>query len=107
MGAAGLVHSLAGWPALRRTMAGTSVPAEVVDGLAVPWHFAGMAMVLSGVLVALDLRAPRASPAPRRFAMTIGAAYVLFGFAGLALVKADPTFALFIVPGLLVLAAPR
>jgi hypothetical protein len=67
--AEGAMHSLIGWPAVRRTLLGATTQPDVVQGLVVPWHLAGL------------------------------------GMAGLALVRPDATFALFIVPGLLCLAA--
>ncbi|MDQ6769607.1 MAG: hypothetical protein M3Z54_06430 [Gemmatimonadota bacterium] len=35
----------------------------------------------------------------------IGGAYTLYGIAGLALIGVDPTFMMFLVPGLMLLAA--
>jgi hypothetical protein len=64
-------------------------------------------MVLFGALAALDLYRARARQASAPITMVIGVAYVLFGAAGMIFIKPDPTFALFIVPGLLLLAAPR
>jgi hypothetical protein len=106
MAASGIVHSLVGWPALRRTLSETT-PAAVIEGLAVPWHFAGVAMIVFGVLAAIDVALARRTQRSAPVSTFVGAAYVLFGLAGLVAIKPDATFALFIVPGLLVLAAPR
>jgi hypothetical protein len=102
----GTIHSLVGWPALRQTLSATT-PAAVVDGLAVPWHFAGVAMIVFGVLAASDVQQARRARRSPRAATIIGAAYVLFAVAGAVAIKPDPTFAIFIVPGLLILLAPR
>ena len=106
MMASGALHSIAGWPALQATMRETNTPRMVVDGLAVPWHFAGAGMIVFGLLVILDLRgARRGAASSPPMSRVIGGCYLAFGLAGLVAIKLDPTFAMFIIPGLLALIA--
>jgi len=106
MMASGLLHSIAGWPGLKAAMGQTNTPRAVVDGLAVPWHFAGIGMVVFGLLVILDMRAARRGlPSNPPVNRVIGGFYLAFGLVGLVAIKLDPTFALFIVPGLLAVSA--
>jgi hypothetical protein len=100
----GLVHSFVGWPAFTKVMRETNTPPDVVRGLAVPWHFTGAAMVTFGILAALLLRAPQSSVRSLGL-LIIAAAYLVFGAAGLLLLKLDPTFLMFIVPGALLIVA--
>jgi hypothetical protein len=100
----GAVHSILGWPVLTQAFAATRVPPALVQGLAVPWHFAGLAMVTFGVIVALTLlgavRRPGESLEP---VAVIGIAYLLFGVVGMAVSRGDPSFLIFIVPGVMLL----
>ena len=55
--AAGLVliassaaHSLLGWPSLSARLAAPHAPADLIAGLAMGWHFAGLAMLTFGLL---------------------------------------------------------
>lgn len=102
----GLVHSALGWPALVTTLSSAQVSAPIAAGLAVPWHFAGLAMVTFGIVAIVELStAARAHGASLRGVRIIGGAYVAFAVAGAALIKVDPTFLIFLVPGLLLLLA--
>jgi hypothetical protein len=64
-----------------------------------------MAMMVFGLIAAIDLRTARVRGVRPSTALMVGAAWVLFGLAGIAGVKPDATFALFIVPGALLLAS--
>jgi len=104
--ALGAMHSLLGWPALRASFARTSAPAPLVQGLAVPWHLAGMSMVMAGVLAIVGcVRGARGRDTSRWPLLVVGGAYAVFGLAGLVLVGVDATFAMFVVPGVLLLYA--
>jgi len=70
-------HSLFGWPALRARMASGNVPADLVGGLAMGWHFAGLSMQI------------------------IGGAYELFTVGCFAVLGWDPFLLTFFVPGAL------
>jgi hypothetical protein len=105
MALSGVAHSVLGWRALQQTLATTDIPADVRAGLAVPWHFAGMAMVLSGVLAIATVLRMRGGAMIAWPAVVVGAAWILFGLWGLVAVKRDPTFLMFILPGALLLLA--
>lgn len=97
-------HSLLGWKALAEQLAATTAPADLVRGLALGWHFAGAAMLAFAVIVcAVFGAALKGRSRPALPAVVIGLLYVVFGVAALALSGLDPFFAIFVVPGLLVL----
>jgi hypothetical protein len=100
-------HSLLGWPALRAKLAEANVPADLVGGLGMGWHFAGLAMLLLGVLVIWLLAESRRSGANVVLPLQIiGGAYELFAIGCFALLGWDPFLLTFFVPGtLLSLAA--
>ena len=103
--ATGAIHSVFGWPAVSTSFRASGAPPELVQGLAVPWHFAGMAMITFGVIaIALFAAAARGGAVSLFPVRLIAVAYVLFGLAGIVLIKADATFLLFLVPGALLLA---
>jgi hypothetical protein len=95
-------HSLLGWPALRARMAADNVPADLVGGLAMGWHFAGLSMLVLGLLVlwlvAADRRGVTNVALPLQL---IGGAYELFAVACFAVLGWDPFLLTFFVPGTL------
>ena len=101
----GAIHSLLGWPALIKSFNAAGAPSALVQGLAVPWHFAGVSMITFGVIAIALLDAARRRATPLLPVRLIAVAYLLFALAGLALIAADPTFLLFFVPGALLLAS--
>ena len=99
-------HSLLGWPQIAAALAKTSAPPDLVRGLAIGWHFGGVAMLLFGILVILLFaEARKGRPVSLRPALLIGGAYAVFGIGALAVSGVDPFFLVFIVPGLLLVAA--
>ena len=106
-------HSLMGWPALRTQLSATNAPAALVDGLAMGWHFAGLTMLVLGVLVLWLLAISRSgAPSIRLPLLVIGGAYVLFAIGCALLLGWDPFLFTFLVPGVLLavaglLLAPR
>ena len=105
--ASSAAHSLLGWPALRAALERTHAPAELVTGLAIGWHFAGVAMLtMGGVVLGLFAAAARGRPVPLWPARLVALAYVAFGAWALAVSGRDPFFlATFVAPGLLLGAA--
>lgn len=104
--ASGLLHSILGWNELRKAFSQTPVPSALVDGLAVPWHFAGMAMIAFGAIAVWSfVTLLRAGQAPMGAARIVATVYVVFGGIGLVAIAADPTFLLFIVPGVMLMGA--
>ena len=100
------MHTLLGWPAVRANLADAHVPAELVVGLAMGWHFAGLAMLVLGILVLWLLAESR-----RRATnvvlplLVIGAGYVLFAIGCFAFIGWDPFLLTFFVPGALLSTA--
>ena len=97
-------HSLLGWKQLSGELAKTNAPADLVRGLAIGWHFGGAAMVAFGIIAVTlcggALRGRAVSAFPLK---VIGGVYLLFGVAALVASGGEPFFAIFIVPGLLLL----
>jgi hypothetical protein len=104
--ASSAAHSLVGWKGLTAELAKTSAPADLVRGLGIGWHFAGVAMLAFGCIVLLvfnDLAKGRA--VSLRPAVLIALAYLAFGTYALAITK-EPFFGFtFLAPGLLLLIA--
>lgn len=102
-------HSLLGWPEMAAALSKTNAPAELVRGLAIGWHFGGVAMLVFGVLVLqLFLRARRDDSVSLGPALLIGGAYAAFGLGALAISGLNPFYFVFIAPGAaLVLASLR
>jgi hypothetical protein len=97
-------HSLAGGAQLRSELAAAAVPADLFQGVMIGWYFGGAAMFAFGLVVghAFLGAEPAGSTVP---ALLIGTVYLVFGFCALALSSLDPFFLVFVVPGLLVVAA--
>jgi len=93
-------HSLMGWPALRAQLAAANVSPDLIAGLGMGWHFAGIAMLALGVIALWTVRASRASPRSVRFPLAVmAAAYLGFGIGAMVLLGWDPVQLLFLVPG--------
>jgi hypothetical protein len=99
-------HSLLGWPALRAKLAEANIPAELVGGLAMGWHFAGLAMLVFGIIVLWLLAVSRRGEANIVLPLQIiGGAYELFALGCFALLGWDPFLLTFLVPGTLLSVA--
>jgi len=99
-------HSLLGWPALRARLAEANVPADLIGGLAMGWHFAGLAMLVLGMLVFWLLATSRRSAVSVALPLQIiGGAYELFAIGCFALLGWDPFLLTFLVPGTLLSGA--
>jgi hypothetical protein len=102
----GAAHSLLGWRQLRGELAAARVPPDLSFGVALGWHFGGLAMLVFGVIaVATFARRLRGERAYMFVPSVIGGAYVLFGAWALVASSYRPFFLVFIVPGVLLLAA--
>ena len=96
------MHSVLGWSSLRARLAEANVPAELVVGLAMGWHFAGLAMLVLGILVLWLLAESRRHAASIAFPLqVIGGAYELFAIGCFAFIGWDPFLLTFFVPGTL------
>jgi hypothetical protein len=103
--ASSAAHSLLGWPRLRAKLAESHAPDELVQGLALGWHWGGAAMVAFACIVLWTflrrLQGDGVSLVPSGI---VSAVYLAFGAAALA-VTGDPFFLVFIVPGLMLAIA--
>ena len=110
--AAGLVmiassaaHSLLGWPPLSARLAAVNAPVDLVSGLAMGWHFAGLAMLTLGLLTLWLASAAQRSISVRLPVGLIGVAYVAFALGAAAAFGFDFIEVVFLVPGALLMAA--
>jgi hypothetical protein len=100
------LHSLLGWTVQRAALEAVKAPPDLVVGLGFGWHFAGAAMLSFGVIVLMSIaRAARARPVSLRPVLVIGIAYTLYGAWALTASGLEPHFLVFLLPGLLLLAA--
>jgi len=97
-------HSLLGWPGLRAKLVATNAPADLIQGLAMGWHFAGISMLVFGILTLWMLRLSSGTSIRLPLLLT-GAAYVLFGLGCAVVIGWDPFLLIFLVPGALLSAA--
>ncbi len=101
-------HSLLGWPELAAELGKLAPPPDLARALAVGWHFGGVAMLGFGaVVVDSFIRALRGREVDWRPARIVGLAYLAFGAGALAATGGRPFFLLFLVPGMVILAAAR
>lgn len=99
-------HSLLGWKQLGIALANTQAPPDLVTGLSIGWHFAGLAMLAFGCIVLSTFtEALRRRPVSFRPVGFIALVYIVFGIWALRVSNLDPFFLVFIVPGLLLAAA--
>ena len=99
-------HVLLGWKQLGIELAKTQAPLNLVSGLSIGWHFAGVAMLAFGCIVLFTfVEALRGRPVSFRPVGFIALVYIVFGIWALSVSNLDPFFLVFIVPGLLLAAA--
>lgn len=104
--ASSAAHILLGWPAVRLQLQRAHVPNDLVGGLLVAWQFAGVAMLTFGCIVLwLFTKLINGRSVSLQPALLIGVAYVAFGVWALSLGGLSPFFLLFVIPGLLLIAA--
>jgi hypothetical protein len=103
--ASSAAHSLLGWPQLSGRLVATQAPTDLITGLKIGWHFAGLAMFAFGAIVIWTFHNYLMSRAVSlRPAQIIGLVYLAFGLWALAVSRFDPYFFIFIVPGLTLVA---
>jgi len=99
-------HSFLGWKALGAQLAATNAPGDLVNGLRIGWQFGGAAMLGFGLIVAMIfVHRLRGDGVPTFFALIVGVLYVAFGAWALVVSDFEPFFAIFIVPGVMLLFA--
>jgi hypothetical protein len=98
-------HSFLGWKSLQAKLLAAQAPSDLIQGLAIGWHFAGAAMLAFGIIViaifAKRLRGEAVSSLP---AMIIAVLLVISGIWAMTITR-NPFFFIFIVPGLMLAAA--
>ena len=103
--ASSIAHSLLGWREFGARLVATQAPADLITGLKIGWHFAGVAMFTFGTVVIWTFENYlRGRPVSLRPAQIIGLVYLAFGLWALAVSRFDPFFFIFIVPGLTLVA---
>ncbi len=103
--ASSAAHSLIGWPQLSARLVATHAPPDLITGLKIGWHFAGLAMFTFGAVVIWTFHNFLMSRAVSlRPAQIIGLVYLAFGLWALAVSRFDPFFFIFVVPGLTLVA---
>ena len=99
-------HSLLGWPAVQAKLQQANTPGDLQQGLAMGWHFGGLAMLVFGLLC---LQAAwsgwRGRPASVLLLGLIGLAMFGFGIGAAWLTGWDPFLLVFLLPGALLLLA--
>ena len=97
-------HSLLGWPQLRIKLTESGAPSDLIVGLSVGWHFAGVAMMVFGIIVVLQFTdALRQRAVSLRPSLVIAIAYLIFGTWALTVSNLDPFFLIFLIPGTMLL----
>ena len=98
-------HTILGWKSLQPRIAATGAPADLIVGLRIGWQWGGVAMlgfgIICGAIFVHRLRGQSVSSFP---AVVTGLLYIAFGAFALNL-SGNPFFAVFIVPGVLLLFA--
>jgi len=95
-------HSFLGWAAMRPKMTAGNVPADLIDGIGMGWHFAGLAMLVLGLLVFWLLAVSRRGATNVRVPLLlIGCAYLLYATGCAVVVGWDPFLMTFFLPGIL------
>ncbi len=95
-------HSLLGGKELRAALVAAQVPADLLRGTMIGWHFGGVAMLAFGLVVLHSFSRPSGAAAISLFpARIVAVTYLGFGAAALLFTGFDPFFLVFVVPGLL------
>ena len=99
-------HSLLGWKQLRKDLTNVQAPSDLVLGVAVGWHFGGVAMLAFGcIVISLFLKRLRGENVSSFPAFVVALAYLSFGAWALKASHLNPFFFVFIVPGVLLAIA--
>jgi hypothetical protein len=98
-------HSFLGWKSLQPRIEAVGAPADLVTGLRIGWQFGGAAMLVFGIIAAwFFIQRLRGTTVPVFPVAVIGVVYALYGAWAISL-TGEPFFAIFIVPGVLLILA--
>jgi hypothetical protein len=104
--ASSFVHSLLGWKNLQAPLDQMQVPADLVTGLGIGWHFAGVAMLTFGCIVIWEIaNLGRRGPLALWPVLLIGLAYVAFGVWARSISGLNFFLLVFAIPGAILIAA--
>ena len=99
-------HSVLGWQGLSAALAQAQAPGDLVTGLSIGWHFAGVAMFAFGCIVIWEM-----ANVGRRGALAlwpvllIGVMYVAFGVWARLISDLNFFLLAFVIPGVILIAA--
>jgi hypothetical protein len=101
--ASAFAHALAGWPRIYPALVASSLPADLIGGLATGWYFGSVSMLAFGLITFLtgvsSLRSGTVSAIPLKLISLTFAAFGIFAFISQGYA---PHFLIFIIMGLLV-----
>lgn len=103
--ASSALHSLLGWPPLRARLTAANAPLDLISGLAMGWHFAGVAMLTLGLLIIWLASVAQRAVSVRLPVGLIGVAYLVFAVGAAAAFGFDFIEVVFLTPGALLTAA--
>ena len=103
--ASSAVHSLLGWPTLLARLTSENAPLDLISGLAMGWHFAGVAMLTLGLLAIWLASVAQRAVSVRIPVGLIGVAYLGFAIGAAAAFGFDFIEVVFLTPGALLTAA--
>ena len=99
-------HSLLGWKHLRTELSGALIPPDLVLGVAIGWHFGGVAMLTLGcIVISSFLKQLKGESVSSFQALVVALACLGFGTWALVVSQLNPFFLIFIVPGVLLTVA--
>jgi hypothetical protein len=103
--ASSAVHSLLGWPSLLARLTAANAPLDLISGLAMGWHFAGVAMLTFGLLAIWLASVAQGAVSVRIPVGVIGLAYIAFAVGAAAAFGFDFIEVVFLTPGALLTAS--
>ncbi len=104
--ASSAVHSLVGWKGLSTALAQMQAPADLIAGLAIGWHFAGVAMFTFGCIVIWEMANVGGRGALALWpVLLIGVVYVAFGVWARLTTNVNFFLLAFVIPGVMLIAA--
>jgi hypothetical protein len=95
-------HSFLGWKSMRERLVAANAPEDLVTGLAMGWQFAGVAMLIFGLMsIGVFVSRLRGREAPLWIPRLIAITYTLYGLASYQISKDNFFLTIFVVPGVL------
>ena len=106
IGLSSFAHSLAGWPKLRSDLVKSGTPADLIKSVELGWQFAGMAILVFGIIsIFVFVNRLRRRQQSGFATLVIGIAYVVIGIWALAMAHVIFFLWVFVVPGALLIVA--